>query len=260
MSRDFRDLAGAPAHASPAGAAPAILVATLFAAPVCAGTALMLAGPPSVMRSLILIAYLLAGVALCRGLFHLTDRMGWDRRRWLQGLGVATACALMMGVALFAMQSALTGNARWGTLPWILILAFGASLSGCALAVCLRLREGRKAASPIEDRGAVRFIERLPVHLRGADLWALQAEDHYLRVHTSQGEALILMRLSDAVAELDGVDGEQVRRSWWVARSALAEAVQKGRQALLVLKSGHLVPVSRTRTKELRDRDWLSPR
>ena len=43
------------------------------------------------------------------------------------------------------------------------------------------------------------FLERLPVKFRTADLHALSSEDHYLRVHTSLGEELILMRLADAV-------------------------------------------------------------
>ncbi|WP_269747113.1 LytTR family DNA-binding domain-containing protein [Elstera litoralis] len=35
----------------------------------------------------------------------------------------------------------------------------------------------------------------------------LEMEDHYLRAHTDQGNALILMRLRDAVAELRSVAG-----------------------------------------------------
>ena len=51
-----------------------------------------------------------------------------------------------------------------------------------------------------------------------AELYAIESEDHYLRVHTSAGQELILMRLADAVRELAGVEGLQTHRSWWVAR------------------------------------------
>ncbi len=68
--------------------------------------------------------------------------------------------------------------------------------------------------------GAVRFAERLPAKLRGAVIYAVSAQDHYLRLHTSKGSDLFLMRVSDAIAELDGSEGAQTHRSWWVVREA----------------------------------------
>ena len=100
-------------------------------------------------------------------------------------------------------------------------------------------------------------MERLPKSLRSAELLAVQAEDHYLRVHTTLGEALILMRLSDALAELADFDGAHTHRSWWIARSAVVEVIREGRRATLVLKSGCQAPVSRTRLKALRDLNWF---
>ena len=85
----------------------------------------------------------------------------------------------------------------------------------------------------------------------------MQSEDHYLRLHTSLGQELILMRLSDAVAELEGVEGAQVHRSWWVARAAIAQARRGEGRATLTLKDGSEVPVSRTYARRLRERSWL---
>lgn len=102
-----------------------------------------------------------------------------------------------------------------------------------------------------------RFLERLPVKLRGADIWAVESEDHYLRLHTSKGQDLILLRLADAVAELEGIEGAQVHRSWWVARDAIADARRGDGRATLTLKDGSAVPVSRTYAKLLRDRGWI---
>ena len=85
----------------------------------------------------------------------------------------------------------------------------------------------------------------------------MEAEDHYLRLHTSKGQDLILMRLSDAVAELEGIEGAQVHRSWWVARDAIADAVRGDGRATLTLKDGAEVPVSRTYARLLRERDWI---
>ena len=102
-----------------------------------------------------------------------------------------------------------------------------------------------------------KFLERLPLKLRGAEVWAVEAEDHYLRLHTSKGQDLILMRLADAVSELEGIEGAQVHRSWWVARDAIADARRGDGRATLVLKDGSEVPVSRTYAKIIRDLGWI---
>ncbi|MEZ5946533.1 MAG: hypothetical protein R3C04_06735 [Hyphomonas sp.] len=79
-------------------------------------------------------------------------------------------------------------------------------------AVCLAMtvlgvlidRAIHKPADAVPDgtNPTARFLDRLPVKYRTASLWAVSSEDHYLRVHTSMGEELILMRLVDAVREL----------------------------------------------------------
>ncbi len=101
-----------------------------------------------------------------------------------------------------------------------------------------------------------RFPERLPPKLRGAAIRAVQAEDHYLRIHTDRGSDLILMRLSDALEELDGLEGSQTHRSWWVARDAVRDVARGDGRATLTLDGGVTVPVSRRYAKALRDAGW----
>ncbi len=98
-----------------------------------------------------------------------------------------------------------------------------------------------------------KFLERLPPRYRGAALYAISSEDHYLRVHTSLGEELILMRLSDAVSELESAGGLQVHRSWWVARDGVASVTREGDKPVIALKSGGKAPVSRTYQKAARE-------
>ncbi|MBI3439753.1 MAG: LytTR family transcriptional regulator DNA-binding domain-containing protein [Proteobacteria bacterium] len=102
----------------------------------------------------------------------------------------------------------------------------------------------------------VRFLERLPPKLKGAALYAVSAEDHYLRVHTSKGSDLILMRMSDAVAELEGLEGAQTHRSWWVARDAVEGTRRDGDRLTLILKGGAEAPVSRPNIRPLREAGW----
>jgi hypothetical protein len=116
------------------------------------------------------------------------------------------------------------------------------------------------APVPVEaSSGAAdeRFRERLPVHLRCAQILALQSEDHYLRVHCDGGDALILMRLSDAIGEMAQGDGAQTHRGWWVARSAVQAATRGDGKAVLTLSNGVEAPVSRSYYKVINDAGWL---
>jgi hypothetical protein len=108
-------------------------------------------------------------------------------------------------------------------------------------------------AAPV---AASAFADRLPAKFRAADIYAVSAEDHYLRVHTSAGETMILMRLADALRELASLEGLQTHRSWWVARQGLSEASKGDGKLTLKLKSGVEAPVSRTYAKAVKDAGW----
>ena len=101
-----------------------------------------------------------------------------------------------------------------------------------------------------------RFVDRLPLKLKGAEIYAVSAEDHYLRIHTDRGSDLILMRLADAVGELEGLEGAQTHRSWWVAKSAVVEVKRGNGRATLTLSNGLQAPVSRRFSAELREDGW----
>lgn len=100
------------------------------------------------------------------------------------------------------------------------------------------------------------FLDRLPAAWNG-ELTALEMEDHYVRAHNGDASTLILMRLRDAEAELQGVEGLRVHRSWWVARSAVERVVRHGRKVELRLRGGITAPVARDRLPELRAAGWI---
>jgi hypothetical protein len=101
-----------------------------------------------------------------------------------------------------------------------------------------------------------KLIARLPPRL-GDEVLALQAEDHYVRVHTRRGSDLLLMRLSDAIDELEGLEGDRVHRSWWVARPAVEAVSARGRRLTLTLANALEVPVTREAAAKLRRDGWL---
>jgi hypothetical protein len=119
---------------------------------------------------------------------------------------------------------------------------------------------------PVED-GALRLAPAiafateakkvLPLAARlspalGREIVALQAEDHYVRVFTTEGSTLIFMRLSDAIEELGGLEGMQVHRSWWVARSAVLRTLGSGRKMQLELTNGVTAPVARSQGPQVK--------
>ena len=127
-------------------------------------------------------------------------------------------------------------------------------LIGMWLVACWWLRQGARAPAvqaaaspdtpPLPQAG---LLSRVPTAL-GRDIVALQAEDHYVRVHTRLGSALVLGSLSDAIddAGRSGLAGQRTHRSWWVASAGVESCVQRGRQVVLVLRNGLEAPVSVT--------------
>ena len=107
------------------------------------------------------------------------------------------------------------------------------------------------AISP-QQTAVQKFMTRLPGKYAHAELYAVSSEDHYLRVHTSLGEELILMRLSDAMRELEEA-GLQTHRSWWVANDGVAEMKSDSGKKTLILKSGAEAPVSRSFAKAVKE-------
>ena len=101
------------------------------------------------------------------------------------------------------------------------------------------------------------LAERLPPRLGGGRLIALEAEDHYLRIHTDLGSDIILMRMVDAVALLSTVPGARVHRSWWVARGAVEGSSSIDGRSTLRLATGLAVPVSRSMRPGLAAQGWF---
>ena len=94
-----------------------------------------------------------------------------------------------------------------------------------------------------------------------AALHAIEAEDHYCRLHLAGGRSLLVLhRFGDALAEVADYDGAQVHRGAWVAASGVAGARRNGRRWLLLLADGAEIPVSASFAATARDRGWLRVR
>lgn len=94
-----------------------------------------------------------------------------------------------------------------------------------------------------ETESEAPLLQRLPDRI-GRNVLALEAEDHYVRVHTDLGSTLVLARLSDAIADLGSIEGTRVHRSFWVKRAAVVKVSVHGKGLMLKLSNGIDVPVS----------------
>jgi hypothetical protein len=96
------------------------------------------------------------------------------------------------------------------------------------------------------------FWARMPGRL-GRNIVAMSAELHYLRVHTTQGDALILFPFGQAVALLDSKNGMQIHRSHWVSLSHVDELTSDNGRVFCKTIGGPTLPVSRSYRSSLRN-------
>jgi hypothetical protein len=217
------------------------------------------AGAPLPLRLAYWVPVMLAGALWGHVCSRLIDRwIDMDERPWLTV--VALTGAITGPVALLVWF--VTGLVFEGEVYPLRVLPFmvGPTLIITAVMSAINVFLGK--AQPVQTHAAVRgaaparFPDRLPLRLRGAVIRAVQSEDHYLRIHTDRGSDLILMRLSDALDELEGLEGSQTHRSWWVARDSVHGVARGDGRATLTLDGGLTVPVSRRYARALREAGW----
>jgi DNA-binding LytR/AlgR family response regulator len=129
----------------------------------------------------------------------------------------------------------------------------------CVLVMALRQLAWRAVPAPAPAAASEpsdAFRRRLSAKRREARLLAVEAEDHYLRVHTEAGEELITARFGDALQELEGWPGFRTHRSWWVAACAIDGVRWSRGRGELRLTSGLVVPVSRSQAQALKSAGW----
>ncbi len=180
-------------------------------------------------------------------------------------IAIATVfVAALVTSAIVVVQTVVLSDpvprSYWPTL-YMLVLAISAAVAAVSWLVERAFAGPPGAVTHAPAAGApaasVRFLERLPAKIKGGVIYAVSAEDHYLRVHTSKGADLVLMRLSDAIVELEGLEGAQTHRSWWVARDAVESVRREGDKVTLVLKGAAEAPVSRPNVRPLREAGWF---
>lgn len=160
--------------------------------------------------------------------------------------------AIVLGALVHGLNvMVFHGWMGWADWLWLVGVVWVIAIAVEGLVALSRIVHLTDAPSPASPPAAdAAFQQRLPFDKRGA-LVRLEAQDHYLKVVTSAGEALILQRLSDAMTELSEFDGLRVHRSHWVAIDQVQKATRRDGRLILLLSDGAEVPVSRTYKAEV---------
>lgn len=119
-----------------------------------------------------------------------------------------------------------------------------------------RIVETRTLVVPPLPEAERAFRLRLSAKRRGARLIALEAEDHYVRVHTDAGSELLSMRFSEALDELALAHGYRLHRSWWAPADAIEQVRWKRGTGEARLAGGLTAPVSRSCATALKEAGW----
>ena len=182
---------------------------------------------------------------------RVTEARGWN---WALVAVLAGMAGILpvLGTVLLAGGLA-TGFGSGG--PGIITLAayVAPSVIGVTLAVnaYIEVQQNMAPAAPAApappqpEAVATLLQGKLPHHL-GREIVSVRALDHYLEVTTPKGQCMVLMRLGDAVRDLEGVNGMQVHRSWWISLDYVARVEKGANGPEIVMRDGQRVPVGRS--------------
>ena len=125
------------------------------------------------------------------------------------------------------------------TFTYVAVIVLCFALILCVAVVIVQYNKADEVAMP-------RLYGRLPEGTTGR-IMRLTVRDHYVIVCLDTGqEHRLLMRLADAVDEMEHVEGFLTHRSHWVAKESIHTAGKRDAREFLRMTCGAEVPVSKT--------------
>lgn len=170
--------------------------------------------------------------------------------KYLEIFGTGLAASIPVTLIVWVISGLVAGNTESGVSGLIELLPQTVPI--CFVIVLAYYFLGRARAQNEQPTSEPAFFKRLPVEL-GKQIYSLQAQDHYVQVTTSRGSELILIRLEDAIGEIEGVEGFRTHRSWWVAKDAVQKLHRTNGKVQLVLKNQDTIPVSRSHQSNVKE-------
>ena len=198
---------------------------------------------------------------------RLSDR--WQRPAWLGPVLIVSIVGLIpLSLAEILVEPHLPirpeyqDGALWAISPVLAWLAEYATILSILLPVHLLIwlvvehREAKATESTETNPSLPEFLQGTSARSI-ADVLALQAEEHYVRVYTALGSELTYGRFSDAAAAMAPEIGLRVHRSWWVRSDAVQSAKRGARRWSLVIGDDLAVPVSDSYVAAVREAGLL---
>ncbi|MFC5373566.1 LytTR family DNA-binding domain-containing protein [Brevundimonas faecalis] len=239
----------------------------------------------SVWRAEIVTGVVLIAAMTGQGAFD-TDQAPWPVRLayWSLAIGVGGGLSILIArllprspwraPALFLLMTGAVALWVWGLSSLMLgadpalwraphVVGAVAVVNALALGLVWLIRRGLaisggEAPATADARPMPPVLAaRLPYRFRDAQLYALKAEDHYVRFYTDAGEALVRLNFNAALAAVSEWPGRRTHRSWWIAGAAVTRSSRKDGRGRLILKNGVEAPVSRRFAAELRAAGFL---
>lgn len=140
---------------------------------------------------------------------------------------------LVVGFNIWLAGPAATTSIGW---PLATIVTF---LVGLGIVVIRRWMQSTNAPHVARDR----LLDRIGAP-QGVRLARVSSDNHHIRIVTDDGkEYRILMRLRDAVAEIDVEDGLCVHRSHWVALAQIEKIDFDSGKEIVRMPCGARVPI-----------------
>ena len=200
------------------------------------------------------------------GLIAIAVDEGFGRRLpvvWKRVAAISTLATPLVALFVLTTQCVLFGEVlRWPVYLQLLWQVWPIMLAAMAVRALVwrrlpvRVEARTIVALPLPEAEAA-FRRRLSAKRRNAQLIAVEAHDHYLKVHTDAGVELVALRFSDAMDDLTQAHGWRVHRSWWVAADAVEAVRWRRGGGDLRLLGGLSAPVSRTYSAKLREAGWF---
>lgn len=178
---------------------------------------------------------------------------------WLRIAAVSLVMTLPVTPLIYLLNATMLNLPRR---PWLLpqlgwqVLVVSLLIMALRALLWRRIVETRTIVVPPLPEAGRALRLRLSAKRRAARLIAIEAEDHYVRVHTDLGSELVSMRLSEALEELALAHGYRLHRSWWASAEAIEAVRWKRGGGEAHLSGGMKAPVSRAYASTLKQAGW----
>ncbi|SMX32957.1 CO-responsive transcriptional regulator RcoM [Octadecabacter ascidiaceicola] len=182
------------------------------------------------------------------------DHLAGPRAGLLRRLFVAVPLTAIGVLAVVYILNGLALN-YWATGRELVVIASNVIVISAIITAVFYVANSHNAKTEIPASGPS-LQDRIPFDKRGS-LISVSVEDHYVRVRTTKGEEMILMRLADAMREVGDTPGLQVHRSHWIALDQVTSVARKGDGAVLSMSQGPDIPVSRANISKIKEAGLL---